>query len=55
MLDTKTLKREELPQRIFISVADDEYIKIDMTLPLQMLFDDVMKFVDELDVWKKFY
>ena len=36
-------------QEVFFEVNNGEYVKVDMTLPLQMLFDDVMTFVSITD------
>ena len=36
-------------QQIFLDLNNGEYLKIDVTLPLQMLFDDVMTFVCKTD------
>lgn len=34
---------------IFLDMQNGEYLQFDMTLPLQMLFDDVMTFVSKTD------
>jgi hypothetical protein len=36
-------------QEVFFEVNNGEFVKVDMTLPLQMLFDDVMTFVSKTD------
>lgn len=37
-------------QKVFFEVNNGEFMNFDMTLPLQMLFDDVMTFVSVTDV-----
>jgi hypothetical protein len=37
-------------QRVFFEVNNGEFMDFDMTLPLQMLFDDVMTFISVTDV-----
>ena len=37
-------------QKVFFEVDNGEFVNFDMTLPLQMLFDDVMTFVSVTDV-----
>ncbi len=40
----------ELEQtEVFVDLQNGEYLQFDMTLPLQMLFDDVMNFVSKTD------
>lgn len=34
---------------VFLEVNHGEYLQFDMTLPLQMLFDDVFNFVSKTD------
>ncbi len=34
---------------IIVDMQNGEYLQFDMTLPLQMLFDDVMNFVSKTD------
>ena len=34
---------------VFLDLNNGEYLKFDMTLPLQILFDDVMNFVSKTD------
>lgn len=34
---------------VFLDLNNGEYLKFDMTLPLQMLFDDVFNFVSKTD------
>ena len=38
------------PQGVFFEVNSGEFVKFDMTLPLQILFDDVMTFVSVTDL-----
>ena len=46
------IKEENLAetQKVFFEVESGEFVNFDMTLPLQMLFDDVMTFVSVTDV-----
>lgn len=37
-------------QKVFFEIERGEFVNFDMTLPLQMLFDDVMTFVSVTDV-----
>ena len=37
-------------QKVFFEVDNGEFVNFDMTLPLQMLFDDVMTFVSVTDM-----
>lgn len=48
MNNTLNLERKENTE-IFLEVDKGEYIQLDMNLPLQMLFDDVMTFVSKTD------
>ncbi len=34
---------------VFVDMNNGEYLQFDMTLPLQMLFDDVFNFVSKTD------
>ncbi len=34
---------------VFVDLQNGEYLQFDMTLPIQMLFDDVMTFVSKTD------
>ncbi len=34
---------------VFVDLNNGEYLQFDMTLPLQMLFDDVFTFVSKTD------
>lgn len=34
---------------VFVELNNGEYLQFDMTLPLQILFDDVMNFVSKTD------
>lgn len=34
---------------VFVDLNNGEYLQFDMTLPLQILFDDVMNFVSKTD------
>ena len=42
-------KAEEQTQEVFLDLSNGEYLKFDMTLPIQILFDDVMNFVSKTD------
>ena len=47
----------EKTTEVFVDLNNGEYLQFDMTLPIQMLFDDVMNFVSKTDfewLWKKF-
>ena len=35
---------------VFVDLNNGEYLQFDMTLPLQILFDDVMNFVSKTDL-----
>ena len=37
-------------QKVFFEVDKGEYVNFDMTLPLQILFDDVISFVSKTDL-----
>ena len=47
MINEKTA--EEQTPEVFLDMNNGEYLKFDMTLPLQILFDDVMNFVSKTD------
>ena len=34
---------------VFLDLNNGEYLQFDMTLPIQILFDDVMNFVSKTD------
>lgn len=34
---------------VFVDLNNGEYLQFDMTLPIQMLFDDVFNFVSKTD------
>lgn len=40
---------ENSTTEVFVDMNNGEYLKFNMTLPLQMLFDDVMTFVSKTD------
>lgn len=40
---------ESSTTKIFVEQENGEYQEVDMTLPLQMLFDDVISFVSKTD------
>lgn len=40
---------KEKVSEVFVDLNNGEYLQFDMTLPLQMLFDDVMTFVSKTD------
>ncbi len=35
---------------VFLELNNGEYLQFDMTLPIQILFDDVMNFVSKTDI-----
>ncbi len=37
-------------QKVFFELDKGEFMNVDMTLPLQMLFDDVMSFVSVTEI-----
>ncbi|MBP3923959.1 hypothetical protein J6E39_01790 [bacterium] len=37
------------PTEVIIDMDNGEYMQFDMTLPLQVLFDDIMTFVSKTD------
>lgn len=44
------LKEENNVTEVFFDLNNGEYLQFDMTLPLQILFDDVMNFVSKTDL-----
>lgn len=48
-MNEQNLTKEEKPQEIFFDLENGKQFKVDMTLPLQVLFDDVMTFVSKVD------
>lgn len=40
---------ENAATEVFLDLNNGEYLKFDMTLPIQILFDDVMNFVSKTD------
>ena len=48
-MEEKTLNQDSA-QEVFFDLSNGEFIKIDMNLPLQMLFDDVMTFVSQTEI-----
>ena len=49
MEEFKSTMLKEEPQEIIFNLDDENYVLVDMTLPIQMLFDDVMTFVSKVD------
>lgn len=47
MIESQMVKEE--PAEIIIDMDNGEYMQFDMTLPLQVLFDDIMTFVSKTD------
>ena len=43
------LKEENRETEVFLDLNNGEYLQFDMTLPIQILFDDVMNFVSKTD------
>ena len=43
------LKEENRETEVFLDLNNGEYLQFDMTLPLHILFDDVMNFVSKTD------
>lgn len=43
------LATENSTPEVFVDLNNGEYLKFDMTLPIQILFDDVMNFVSKTD------
>lgn len=39
----------EKTTEVFVDLNNGEYLQFDITLPIQMLFDDVMNFVSKTD------
>jgi len=35
---------------VFLDLQNGEYLQFDMTLPIQILFDDIMTFVSKTDL-----
>ncbi|MCI1274229.1 MAG: hypothetical protein LKG27_07345 [Clostridiaceae bacterium] len=48
-MEEKNATATEEAQEVFFELENGEFAKIDMTLPLQVLFDDVMSFVSQED------
>lgn len=46
MMDAAEMNQTE----VFVDLQNGEYLQFDMTLPIQMLFDDVMTFVSKTDL-----
>ena len=44
------LKEENNVTEVFLDLNNGEYLQFDMTLPLQILFDDVMNFVSKVEL-----
>ena len=44
----QTMVENKEPE-VFIDLNNGEYLQFDMTLPIQILFDDVMNFVSKTD------
>lgn len=40
---------ENAATEVFVDLNNGEYLQFDMTLPIQILFDDVMNFVSKTD------
>ena len=40
---------EKMAPEVFVDLNNGEYLQFDMTLPIQILFDDVMNFVSKTD------
>lgn len=47
MIESQMVKEE--PTEVIIDLNNGEYMQFDMTLPLQVLFDDIMTFVSKTD------
>lgn len=47
MISEKNAETRET--EVFLDLNNGEYLQFDMTLPLQILFDDVMNFVSKTD------
>jgi hypothetical protein len=45
---TETATKNEITE-VFLELNNGEYLQFDMTLPLQMLFDDALNFVSKTD------
>lgn len=44
------IANEQSAPEVYFDLNNGEFIKIDMNLPLQMLFDDVMTFVSKTEI-----
>jgi hypothetical protein len=44
------MANEASTTEVFLDLNNGEYLQFDMTLPLQMLFDDIMTFVSKTDI-----
>ena len=47
MENSKTI--DKAVTEVFLEVNNGEYLQFDMTLPIQILFDDIMNFVSKTD------
>ncbi len=45
----KEFETENSTPEVFLDLNNGEYLQFDMTLPIQILFDDVMNFVSKTD------
>jgi len=50
MEELKSTMLQDPQQSVFFNVDDENYVKVDMTLPMQMLFDDVLSFVSVVEI-----
>ena len=41
--------KKKKESEVFVDLNNGEYLQFDMTLPIQILFDDVMNFVSKTD------
>ncbi len=46
----QTTANDFTEREVIVDLQNGEYLQFDMTLPLQMLFDDVMNFVSKTDL-----
>ena len=49
MIKEKFTSKADLPG-VFFEVEQGEFVKVNMSLPLQMLFDDVLSFVSTTEI-----
>jgi len=49
MIEEKLAPKNDLPD-VFFEVDGGEFVKVNLSLPLQILFDDVISFVSSTEI-----